>query len=156
MVLHNCTAGRCCLYRAILRAELPRSLVNCKFVKGWVSNTIATAPRWPSMAPHRGASGRASVYSTPWPPTCSGALPTRCTIEVAPLLSLHRGCCNPGCPWAPKPYVHPSAQRKAQGSHSRSCGFTAMVYGKLLNTQPGTLCKMHPSVTRSEGGQLPR
>ena len=72
----------------MLRAELPRSLVNCKFVKGWVSNTIATASRWPSMAPHRGARGRAtSVYSTPWLPTCSGALPTRCTIEVAPLLA---------------------------------------------------------------------
>ena len=72
----------------MLRAELPRSLVNCKFVQGWVSNTIATASRWPSMAPHRGASGRAtSGYSTPWPPTCSGALPTRCTIEVAPLLA---------------------------------------------------------------------
>ena len=28
VVLHNCTAGRCCLYRAMLRAELPRSLVN--------------------------------------------------------------------------------------------------------------------------------
>ena len=88
MVLHNCTAGRCCFYRAMLRAELPRSLVHCKFVKGWARNTIATASRWPSMAPHRGASWRAtSVYSTPWPPTCSGALPTWCTIEVAPLLA---------------------------------------------------------------------
>ena len=58
-------------------------------MKGWVSNTIATAPRWQSRAPHRGASsGRAtSVYSTPWPPTCSGVLPTWCTIEVAPLLA---------------------------------------------------------------------
>ena len=56
-----------------------------------------------------------------------------------PLASLHRGCCNPGCPRAPKPYVHPSGQWKAQGSHSRSGGFTAMVCGKLLNTQPGTL-----------------
>ena len=38
--------------------------------------------------PHRGARGRAtSVYFTPWPPTCSGALPTRCTIEVAALLA---------------------------------------------------------------------
>ena len=120
-------------------------------MKGWVSNTIATAPRWPSMAPHRGASGRAtSVYSTPWPPACSGAFPTWCTIEV-PLASLHHGCCNPGCPRAPKPYVHPSAQRKAQGSHSRSGGFTAMVCGKFLNTQPGTLYNMHLSVTRSEG-----
>ena len=25
--------------------------------------------------------------TTPWPPTCSGALPTWCTIEVAPLLA---------------------------------------------------------------------
>ena len=69
-----------------------------------------------------------------------------------PLASLHCGCCNPGCPRAPKPYVHPSGQRKAQGSHSRSGGFTAMVCGKLLNTQPGTLYNMHLSVTRSEGG----
>ena len=38
------------------------------------------------MAPHQGASGRAtSVYSTPWPPTCLGALPTLYTTEVAPL-----------------------------------------------------------------------
>ena len=28
--------------------------------------------------------------------------------------------------------------------------------GKLLNAQPGTLCKTHLSVKRSEGGQLPR
>ena len=27
-----------------------------------------------------------SVYPTPWPPTCSGALPPWCTIEVAALL----------------------------------------------------------------------
>ena len=39
------------------------------------------------MVPHRGASGRAiSVYPTPWPPTCSGVLPSWCTIEVAALL----------------------------------------------------------------------
>ena len=30
-----------------------------------------------------------------------------------------------------------------------------MVCGKLLTTQPGTLCNMHLSVPRSEGGQLP-
>ena len=88
MVLHNCTAGRCCLYRPMLRAELPISWVKCTFVQGWVSNTSAIASRWPSMVPHRGARGRAtSVYLTPWPPTCSGALPTRCTIEVAALLA---------------------------------------------------------------------
>ena len=85
---HNCTAGRCCLYRAMLRTELPRSLLTENFGAGWVSNTIATVPRWPSDAPHPGASGPAtSLYSTPWPPTCSGALPTWCT-EVAPLLAL--------------------------------------------------------------------
>ena len=39
------------------------------------------------MVPHRGARGRAiSVYPTPWPPTCSGVLPSWCTIEVAALL----------------------------------------------------------------------
>ena len=31
----------------------------------------------------------------------------------------------------------------------------AMVCGELLTTQPGTLCNMHLSGTRSEGGQLP-
>ena len=88
LVLHNCTAGRCCLYRAMLRYELPISWVQCTFVQGWVSNTIVIASRWPSMVPHRGARRRAtSVYLTPWPPTCSGALPTRCTIEVAALLA---------------------------------------------------------------------
>ena len=108
MVLHNGTAGRCCLYRAILRAKLPRSLVNCKHVKGWVSNAIAIASRWPSMAPHRGASERTtSVYPTPGLPTCSGALPTRCAIQVASLRAFT--CCNPGCPRAPKTIRAPAS-----------------------------------------------
>ena len=48
----------------------------------------ATAARWPSMAPYRGASGLAiRIYSIPWPPASPGALPTRCTIEGAPLLA---------------------------------------------------------------------
>ena len=86
MVLHNYTAGRCCLYRAMLRNELPISCVKCTVVQGWVGNIIAIASRWPYMVPHRGARGRAiSVYSTPWPCTCSGPLPSWCTIEVAAL-----------------------------------------------------------------------
>ena len=32
------------------------------------------------------------------------------------LASLHRGSSNPGCPWAPKPYVHLPGQRLALGS----------------------------------------
>ena len=32
------------------------------------------------------------------------------------LASLHRGSSNPGCPWAPKPYVHLLVQRLALGS----------------------------------------
>ena len=52
------------------------------------ASIIATAARWPSMAPYRGASGLAiRVYSIPWPPSCPGALPTRCTMEGAPLLA---------------------------------------------------------------------
>ena len=40
------------------------------------------------MVPHRGAKGRAiTVCSTPWPSTCSGALPSWCTIEVAAWLA---------------------------------------------------------------------
>ena len=39
------------------------------------------------MVPHRGARWCAiSVYPTPRPPTCSGVLPSWCTIEVAALL----------------------------------------------------------------------
>ena len=30
--------------------------------------------------------GAISVYPTPWPPTCSGVLPSWCTFEVASLL----------------------------------------------------------------------
>ena len=133
VVSHDCAAERCCLYRAMLRAELPRSLVNGKFVKGWcLLNTLAfylfRSP--PNVVHHRGC------------PLAS--LHRGCCNPV------HRGCCNPGCLRAPKPYVHPSGQRKAQGSHySRSGGFTAMVCGKLLNTQPGTLYNMHLSVTKS-------
>ena len=113
VVLHNCTAGRCCLYRAMLRAEVPRSLVNWKFVKGWVSNTIA---RWPSMAPDRGASGRAtSVYSTPWPPTCSGALPTWCTIEVALLLAFTVGFAIQNAPGR----LRHTCTRQRRGKHTQ-------------------------------------
>ena len=32
------------------------------------------------------------------------------------LARFHRGCSNPGCPWAPKPYVHLPVQRLALGS----------------------------------------
>ena len=32
------------------------------------------------------------------------------------LASLRRGSSNPGCPWAPKPYVHLPVQRLALGS----------------------------------------
>ena len=56
-------------------------------MQGWGCNTSARASRWPSMVPHRGARGCAiSVYPTPWPPTCSGVLPSWCTFEVASLL----------------------------------------------------------------------
>ena len=45
MVLHDYTAGRCCLYRAMVRNYLPISCVQCTVVQGWVSNTIAIASR---------------------------------------------------------------------------------------------------------------
>ena len=60
----NCTAGRCCLYRALLRAELPMSVANCMFVKGWVCCKLAAASRLPTNAPHRGAGWRATSV---WP-----------------------------------------------------------------------------------------
>ena len=80
------------------------------------------------MVPHRGASGRAiSVYSTPWPPTCSGVLPSWCTIEVAALLVFTEEAAIHDAPGPPKPYVHLPAQRKALGSLSGSGGLTAVV-----------------------------
>ena len=64
-----------------------KSLVSPGCAKLSVS-IAATAARWPSMAPYRGASGLAiRIYSIPWPPASPGALPTRCTIEGAPLLA---------------------------------------------------------------------
>ena len=149
MVLPNCTAGRCCLYRAMLRNELTISWVKCTVVQGWVSNTIAIASRLPSMVPHRGARGRAiSVYLTPWPPTCSGALPTGCTIEVAALLA----------------FTADAAIQDAPGRLSHTC--TCQRRGKhrdhskwskgSYSTHSPALFATCIFVKRSEGGQLPR
>ena len=74
------------------------------------------ASRWPLMVPHRGTRGRAtSLYLTPWPPTCSGALPTRCTIEVAALLAFTVDATIQGCPRAPKPYVAAVSAEESTG-----------------------------------------
>ena len=62
----HCTAGRCCPYCASWPAELcyTSGLANWRYT-GWVL---------PALLP--GASGLAiRVYSIPWPPSCSGALP---------------------------------------------------------------------------------
>ena len=155
VVLHTCTAGRCCLYRAMLRTELPRSLLTESLGQaGWAIQLRQ------HLGGHQGRHIEVPAGVLPVSTQHLGLLLVREPSQRGapsrlPPCQPYRGCCNPGCPWEPKPYVHPSGQRKAQGSHLRSGGFTAMVCGKLLTTQPGTLCNMHLSGTRSEGGQLP-
>ena len=84
-----------------------RSLVHCKFVKGWVRNTIATASRWPSMAPYRGASWRATSVSQHLgllfvlQPSLHGAPQRLPSCLPSPWMLQSR------MPRAPKPYVHP-------------------------------------------------
>ena len=60
-------------------------LIHFSILPYYTRVTTATAARRPSMVPYWGASGLAIwVYSITWPPSCPGALPTRCTIESAP------------------------------------------------------------------------
>ena len=75
-----CMAGRCCPYCAIRRAELSyisgiarlrktECVNNCDSSQVAIHGTISRCQR----VGHQ-------VYSIPWPPSCPGALPTRCTI----------------------------------------------------------------------------
>ena len=87
MLPSYCMAGRCCPYCAIRRAELSyisgiarlrktECVNNCDSSQVAIHGTISRCQR----VGHQ-------VYSIPWPPSCPGALPTRCTIEGAPLLA---------------------------------------------------------------------
>ena len=121
------------------------------------ASTIATAARWPSMAPYRGASGLAiRVYSIPWPPSCPGALPTRCTIEGAPLLAFAVDAAIQDALWRQSRIRAPGSAEVCIEIALKKRWFHGNGLWKLINTQPGILCNMHLFGKRSEGGQLPR
>ena len=108
----------------------------------------ATAARWPSMAPYRGASGLAiRVYSIPWPPASPGALPTPCTIEGAPLLAFELNATILDAPGSAEVCIGIALKKR---------WFHGNGLWKLINTQPSVLSNMHRFGKRSEGGQLPR
>ena len=109
------------------------------------------------MVPHRGARGRAiSVYSTPWPSTCSGALPSWCTIEVAALLAF---TVDAAIHDAPGRLSHTcTCQRRGKHwDHSKDAGVSQQWYkGSYSTHSPALFAKRIVLVKRSEGGQLPR
>ena len=109
------------------------------------------------MVPHRGASGRAiSVYSTPWPPTCSGVLPSWCTIEVAALLVFTEEAAILD---APGRLSHTcTCQRKGKHwDHSQGAGVSQQwSKGSYSMHSPALFAKRIVLVKRSDGGQLPR
>ena len=147
MVLHDSTAGRCCLYRAMGWNELSISYVKCTVVQGWESNTIAIASRWPWIVTHGGARGRAiSFYSMPRPSPCSGALITGCSLEVVALPAfieeaafqevdsgVCRGllACWPSCRMQQSIHYHIGLQQTSAYSGSTSC------YKRCCATLPG-------------------
>ena len=108
------------------------------------------------MVPHRGARGRAiSVYSTPWPPTCSGALPSWCTIEVAALLAF---TVDAAIHHAPERLSHTCAcqRRGKHWDHSKEAGVSEQwSKGSYSTHSPALFAKRIFLVKRSEGGQLP-
>ena len=128
MLPSYCMAGRCRPYCAIWRAELSYISGIARLRKTECVNNC-TAAKWPSMAPYRGASGLAiRVYSIPWPPSCPGALPTRCTIEGAPLLAFAVDAAIQDALWRQS---H-TCTRQRRGLHrdrTEEAMDTAMVYG---------------------------
>ena len=82
------------------------------------------------MVPHRGARGCAiSVYPTPWPPTCSGVLPSWCTIEVAAWNGLTSLLMLPK-----------NGAMESPGSHSVGLSIRTMTFGLLSVVRHKHLC----------------
>ena len=109
------------------------------------------------MVPHRGASGRAiSVYSTPWPPTCSGALPSWCTIEVAALLVFTEEAAILDAPGRLS-HTCTCQRRGKHWDHSQGAGVSQQwSKGSYSMHSPALFAKRIVLVKRSDGGQLPR
>ena len=126
--LYDYTAGRCCLYRAMVRviylyvvypthchARLGEQY-NCDSIQVTINGATSRC-QW---ACHQCLLNTLASYVFWSPPIVVHHWGCR-------LASLHRGSCNPWCPRAPKSYVHLPAQRKALGSLSGSGGLTAVV-----------------------------
>ena len=101
---------------------------------------------------HRGARG---VYPTPWPPTCSGVLPSWCTIEVASLLVVTEEAAILDVPGR---LSQCTCQRRGKRwDHSLGAGFSQQWYkGSYSMHNPALLAKRIVLVKRSDGGLLPR
>ena len=109
------------------------------------------------MVPHRGARGRAiSVYPTPWPPTCSGVLPSWCTIEVAALLVVTEEAAILDVPGRLS-HTCTCQRRGKRWDHSPGAGVSQQWYkGSYSMHNPALLAKRIVLVKRSDGGLLPR
>ena len=96
------------------------------------------------------------LYSTPWPPTCSGVLPSWCTIEVAALLvfTVEAAILD-----APGRLCH-SCTCQRRGKHwdrSQGAGVPQQwSKGSYSMHSPALFAKRIVLVKRSDGGQLPR
>ena len=108
-----CMAGRCRPYCAIWRAELSyisgiarlrktECVNNCDCSQMAIHGAISRCQR----VGHQGLLNTLASFLS-WSP------PNAVHHWGCPLASLWCGCCNPGCSLAPKPHVHPAAQRFA-------------------------------------------
>ena len=126
--LYDYTAGRCCLYRAMVRVIYLYVVypTHCharlgeQYYCDSIQVTIDGATSRCQWACHQCLPNTLASYMFWSPPIVVHHWSSR-------LACRHRGSCNPWCPRACKPYVHLPAQRKALGSLPGSGGLTAVV-----------------------------
>ena len=117
--LYDCTAGRCCLYCAMVRGDLPiyedpmhwrarpGEQYNCESIQVTISGTTSRH-QW---ACHQ-LLLNALACSVFWSPP---GVVHHCGCRLA---SLHSENSDLGCRWAPKPHVHLPLQKRVPGSSS--------------------------------------
>ena len=165
LVLLNClisgdswndhTAGRCCLYRAMVQVIYPYVVypTHCHARQGVqyycdsIQVTINGATSRCQWACHQ-------CLPTPWPPTCSGVLPSWCTIEVAVLLVVTEEAAILDVPGR-LTYTCTFQRRGKRWDHSQGAGvWQQWNEGSYSMHNPALLAKR--IVKRSDGGLLPR